>query len=342
MPLPIWLDCDPGNDDAVAILLAAKHPAFRLKGILTVHGNASLAETTINALGLLEMLGFEQDEIPVYAGAAAPLRVPPQYALDVHGKGGLGGIEFPASKLKASTDKGYLEAMRDAILAEDGKMCLVCTGAMTNYAQLVGKYPEIRAKLRCVSMMGGALSCGNITPHAEFNMYADPDAAKIVLEDPELAEKTILAPLNVTHTAMATPKVLALMKPEQLPLRKTFAFLSNYAVELYSKRYGIDIPGTPVHDPLALFITLPFAYENETDPELADLVYRADLHYLQKRVEVLQDDVKRGATVVLSNNLDVLGKEKGGACFAQGVNIPLFWKFILEALDNADRGIKFT
>lgn len=334
--MKVWLDCDPGNDDAFAILLGAKHPQFHLLGISTVHGNASLAHTTANALSLLELLGFAQDEIKVYAGASAPLKVKPQYALDVHGATGMGNLDLPPPSLKASSDKPYLDAMRDAIMSDPGQVCLVCTGAMTNYAQLVEKYPETRDALKCVAMMGGAINCGNIAPLAEFNMFCDPHAAAVVLHDTKLAEKTILCPLNVTHTARATPQVLLKIYSENGAncsyIRKCFHHLANFAYGLYCSRYG-DLDGVPVHDPLAMFAALAFSkyLDGETNDEFSE---RCDLHFMKKRVHVYVDGDKRGVTELVSGNQDLLSKEDGGACFVQGINIPFFWSFVYEALDQ--------
>lgn len=338
--VPVWLDCDPGNDDAFAILLAAVHPNFRLLGISTVHGNASLDKTTTNALALLELMAFKQDEIKVYAGAARPLVCEPQHAPEVHGECGLGGAGLPPPTLKASEDKGYLEAMRDAILENKGEIVLVVTGAMTNYHQLVEKYPEVKQHIRYVSIMGGSVHCGNVTQYAEFNMYCDPHAAASVLEDAELSDKTVLSSLNITHTVLATDRVIKALYdangPNNSRIRKCYYNLINFYYESYIRRFG-KIKGPAVHDPLAMFLALTMAARDSD--EYRDFHDACDFNFYKRKTKVTIDGERRGETVLTNGDMDPLKKEKGGAYFGQSVNMHLFWHYMLRALELADEQI---
>ncbi|KAF3988265.1 hypothetical protein FT663_03471 [Candidozyma haemuli var. vulneris] len=338
--VPVWLDCDPGNDDAFAILLAAVHPNFRLLGISTVHGNAPLERTTANALALLELMAFKQDEIKVYAGAEKPLVCEPQHAPEVHGESGLGGANLPPPTLKASEDKGYLEAMRDAILENKNEIVLVVTGAMTNYYQLVQKYPEVKQHIRYVSIMGGAAHCGNVTEHAEFNMYCDPHAAAEVLEDTELADKTVLSTLNITHTVLATDRVREAIYNEKgennSRIRKCYFDLINFYHASYIRRFG-KIKGPAVHDPLAMFMVLIMVSRDHE--EYRDFHDACDLNYYKRQTKVVIDGEHRGETVIQNKDIDPLKQEKGGAYFGQSINMHLFWHYMLRALELADEQI---
>ncbi|QRG39541.1 hypothetical protein FDK38_003986 [Candidozyma auris] len=335
--VPVWLDCDPGNDDAFAILLAAMHPNFNLLGISTVHGNAALNHTTSNALALLELMGFQQDEIKVYAGADKPLICEPSHAPEVHGETGLGGAGLPSPKLKPSEDKGYLEAMRDAILENKHEICLVVTGAMTNYYQLVRKYPEVKQYIRYVSIMGGAAHCGNVTEYAEFNIYCDPHAAAEVLEDPELANKTVLSTLNITHTVLATDRVRECIYSEKngkvSRLRKCYNDLIHFYHGSYIKRFG-PIRGPAVHDPLAMFMVLPMVAKDSE--EFKDFYDACDFNFYKRKTKVVMDGERRGETVLLNRDMDPLKQEDNGAYFGQSVNMHLFWHYMLRAIELAD------
>ncbi|OBA21466.1 nucleoside hydrolase [Metschnikowia bicuspidata var. bicuspidata NRRL YB-4993] len=336
--VPVWLDCDPGNDDAFAILLAAFHPSFRLCGISTVHGNVSLRKTTRNALALLEKLRFAQGEIPVYAGEPAPLVVPPLHAEAIHGSYGIGGTDLPETPgLQANTEMPYTEAMARAVEDHAGELCIVCTGALTNLVKFMARFPGLVPKIRLVSIMGGAFDCGNISPGVEFNMRTDPHAAQRVFAAPGLANKILLAPLNLTHTALATPAVrLAIYNPlgkNSSALRKMFSQILTFYNNAYVKKYGLH-QGPPIHDPLALFLLLPKLASEA--PELLEYAESCDFHYLQRHLDVATKGDELGRTTYVDSNLDPLRVERGGVFVGQSVNIPFFWRHVLAALDLAD------
>lgn len=339
--VPVWLDCDPGNDDAFAILLAALHPDFHLVGMSTVHGNAPLSSTSHNAVALLDVLGFRQDEIKVYAGSDKPLEKEPHYALEVHGETGIGGATLPEHpKIVLSTDKGYLEAMRDAIEEYKHDICIVCTGAMTNFAKLIQKYPHTKSQIRIISIMGGAINTGNVTPFTEFNMLCDPKAAALVLEDPELAEKTILCPLNLTHTALANEHIRkAMYDPKSnhnSSIRLMFFQIVTFYFESYT-RNNEHLAGPPAHDPLAMFLLLPMLSRNISAQRL--FTEECDFHYLRRKLKVIQSGEHEGETVIANGDLDPLKEEEGGVYVGRSIHVPMFWNYMLKALELADKQV---
>ncbi|CUM48572.1 unnamed protein product [Debaryomyces tyrocola] len=334
--IPVWLDCDPGHDDAFAILLAAFHERFKLVGISTVHGNASCSKTTHNTLGLLDVLGFKQDEVKVYRGESKPLVKKPEHSPEIHGPTGLGGVEIPdVPRIQESKDRTYLQAMRKAILKYLGQICVVCTGTLTNMATLINTYPELKSKIRLVSIMGGGISMGNVTKYAEFNINCDPLAAMQVLSDKDLTGKTILVPINITHTAIATEKVrnnIGCMFEglKRSPVRKLFYETIMFFAE--TNRIDQDFTeGPPVHDPLAVFLIL--AVINKQDNIEDDI----NFVYLRQHINVVQQGEREGETkIVVRDNLDETEDKTDGIYIGMEANIELFWSFVFQALERAD------
>lgn len=168
--IPLWLDCDPGHDDAIAILLASYLPWYDLIGISTVHGNASLEKTTTNAIAILTAFG--RMDIKVYPGAEKPLFRPVSVAADIHGKSGLDGTALlPSPGFKPQSDHSAIEAMAKAIKEHSASIAIVATGTLTNIALLAEKHPELLSDIRHLSIMGGGIQLGNWTGHAEFNIW---------------------------------------------------------------------------------------------------------------------------------------------------------------------------
>ncbi|CCE86709.1 Piso0_005215 [Millerozyma farinosa CBS 7064] len=328
--IPVWLDCDPGNDDAFAIMLAAFHPKFNLVGISTVYGNAPLSDTTHNTLALLEVFGVQQDEIKVYAGSERPLAKEPRFATMMHGSSGIGGADLPTTtRLRTSTDQTYLDAMRTAILEHSGKICVVCTGCLTNFASLIQKYPEVKDKIRYISAMGGAFGFGNITPTAEYNVYCDPVAAKVVLNEEKFSGKIVLAPLNITHKAIATSEIRNKLYDESNPaknsiLRRKFFSILMYFAENYRIHRNM-VEGPPLHDPLAMFCLIPVIYEEE------GITNDINFKYIKSGIDITLTGEHEGETKLSTDpaSCEIL--------IGDSINIAIFWQYILEALDNADR-----
>lgn len=174
----VIIDTDPGTDDALALMMALQSPDLEVMGLTTVGGNASLAHTTRNALRVLEYL--DRPEVPVYGGASRPLRSRFHYAYYFHGPGGLTArMPRPILKPRAASAVDFL---LEATRSEPGEVVLIALGPLTNVAQALLKEPCLKERLREIVVMGSAVGVpGNVTPHAEFNIYNDPRAANIVL-----------------------------------------------------------------------------------------------------------------------------------------------------------------
>src|SRR6188768_2792434 len=178
MAKKILLDCDPGLDDALALLLAHGDPDLELVAVTTVGGNVGLSLTTKNALELREYLGFD---VPVAAGADGPLVGPTRDAVEVHGETGLGNTNLPAAT-KPVDDRHAVELIIETLRAQPGAIHLVATGPLTNIALALKQEPAIARWAASFTIMGGSFTRGNVTPAAEFNIYADPEAARIVFD----------------------------------------------------------------------------------------------------------------------------------------------------------------
>src|SRR5438132_3187612 len=177
MKYKIILDCDPGHDDAIAILLAARHPETDLLAITTVAGNQSLDKTTLNALKVCSLANIR--DVPVARGMDRPLVRPASHAANIHGESGMDGPDVPEPDIEPVAQHG-VDLLIDMLLNSDGDITLVPTGPLTNIATAIRREPAILPKIKAVSLMGGAIGLGNTTPAAEFNIYADPEAAEIV------------------------------------------------------------------------------------------------------------------------------------------------------------------
>jgi pyrimidine-specific ribonucleoside hydrolase len=177
MSKPIIIDCDPGIDDALAILLAVASEELDIKLITTCAGNQTIEKITTNTLKLLTFIN--QQHIPVAKGATGPLFGELVVADKAHGESGFGGVELGDSVISV-IEKPAVEAMRELIMTSNQKITIVAIGPLTNVARLVQEYPEVIERIEQLSIMGGSSSGGNGTPVAEFNIYVDPEAASIV------------------------------------------------------------------------------------------------------------------------------------------------------------------
>jgi inosine-uridine nucleoside N-ribohydrolase len=242
VPIPIILDCDPGHDDAIAIMLALASPEVELVGITTVSGNQTLDKTTANALKVLELLG--RSDIPVYAGAPAPLVREVHTAPDVHGESGMDGPDLPRP-ITREQDEHAVDYLAREIRARSGRVTLVPTGPLTNVALLLARYPD--ALPERVVLMGGAIGEGNTTPAAEFNIYVDPEAAQRVFRS-EL-DVTMIG-LDVTHRALITDEHRERLRSGG-KVGKVAAELLDFYARFHKHRYP-DLPGAPLHDPVCI------------------------------------------------------------------------------------------
>jgi purine nucleosidase len=206
MSTPIILDCDPGIDDALAIAFAHGHPGLDLLGITTVAGNVGLAQTTVNALAVCEFIGAGRT--PVTAGAVGPLLRAALDARQVHGEGGLGGATLP--RPAAGPAAGHaVDYLIETIGAARGEITLVATGPLTNIALALRLEPRLADWAREIVIMGGSAGRGNTTPAAEYNMWADPEAAAVVFR---AGWSVVMLGLDVTLRTGACPAVRERMR----------------------------------------------------------------------------------------------------------------------------------
>jgi purine nucleosidase len=242
MPRKIILDCDPGHDDAIALILAHGSPEIDLVAITTVHGNQSLDKVSKNALIIAEVAGITG--IPIAAGAARPLVRQAQYGSMIHGESGLDGPELPEPSRELDGRHAVDLIVQTIMESEPGTITLVPTGAVTNIALAVRLEPRIVDRVKEVVLMGGGYHGGNRTPTAEFNIVIDPEAAHIVFNE---SWKVTMVGLDLTHQALATPDVIE--RIAQIGTR-TSTFVGEvlaFFASTYQARRGFDSP--PVHDP---------------------------------------------------------------------------------------------
>jgi inosine-uridine nucleoside N-ribohydrolase len=241
-PTSIILDCDPGHDDAIALLLAVASPEVELIGVTTVAGNQTLDKTTNNALRVLEFAG--RDDIAVYAGADRPFIRPQDVAAHVHGESGLDGPDLPQPKQSAQPEHA-VDYLARTIRERDGKVTLVPTGPLTNVGLLFALHPD--ALPERIILMGGAIGEGNRTPAAEFNIWADPEAAQRVF----LAGlDTTMVGLDVTHRALITDEHTERMRAAG-KVGSMVAELMDFYARFHKSRYP-DLEGSPMHDPVCV------------------------------------------------------------------------------------------
>ncbi|PXY37779.1 nucleoside hydrolase [Prauserella flavalba] len=305
---PIILDCDPGHDDAIAILLAAGDPAAELLAITTVGGNQTLEKTTLNALRVCTIAGIT--DVPVAAGCPRPLTRPLRIADDVHGESGLDGPTFGDPSVRVSGEHA-VELMHRILTTHPEPVTLVPTGPLTNIALLLTRYPEDAERIREVVLMGGSTERGNVTPYAEANVYVDPEAAAIVFA----AEVPVtMCGLNVTHHALVTPEVVARFEGLAGALGRTCVELMTFFGSTYRRLFGFEAP--PLHDPVAVARVL--------DPALVRCV---DAHVAVE----LHGELTRGATVV---DLHGYLGEPPNAKVAMTLDADPFWDRVLAAVSR--------
>jgi len=240
---PIIIDCDPGHDDAIALMLALASPEVQLLGVTTVSGNQTVRKTTDNAIRVLDHLG--RDDISVAAGAQRPLVRERYAAADVHGDSGLDGPDLPPPARQPEPEHA-IDWIAKTLSAQPCPVTLVPTGPLTNLALFLARYPELEPSVARIVLMGGAAGEGNVTPAAEFNIWADPEAAQRVFSSG--LDVTMIG-LDVTHRAlMRRPHVDRLA--ESGVAGELVADLYSFYAEHHKRRYSWD--GAPVHDAVAV------------------------------------------------------------------------------------------
>lgn len=241
-PAPVVLDCDPGHDDAVALLLALAADEIDLRAVTTVAGNHTIENVTHNACRLLTLA--DRTDVPIARGAARPLLREQVIADHVHGESGLDGAELP----EPTVDPVDAHAV-DVIIEEArrGGRTLVPVGPLTNVALALRTAPDIVDGLDRIVLMGGAVAEGNVTPSAEFNVFVDPEAARVVFE----ADVPVtMVGLDVTHAARITPDQIDAIREMGSPVAEAVGDLFGFYVGFHQEQYGWD--AVPVHDACAV------------------------------------------------------------------------------------------
>lgn len=244
-PRKIILDCDPGHDDAVALLLAHGNPNIELLAVTTVVGNQTLAKVTKNALSVGTIAGITG--VPFAAGCARPLVRTIENAPDIHGESGMDGPAQPESAIELDP-RHAVDLIIDTVMAhEPGTVTLVPTGGLTNIALAARKEPRIVERVKEVVLMGGGYHVGNWSAVAEFNIIIDPEAAHIVFNE---KWPVVMVGLDLTHQALATPEVVENIAAVGTGPAKFVLELMEFFTKTYKDAQGFDYP--PVHDPCAV------------------------------------------------------------------------------------------
>jgi inosine-uridine nucleoside N-ribohydrolase len=269
-PAQILLDCDPGHDDAIALLLALASPEVKLLGVTTVAGNQTLDKTTANAIRVLEFVG--RNDIPVAAGADRPLLREQYVAADVHGETGLDGPDLPPPQSEPVAQHA-VDFLAEQIRSSTQPVTLIPTGPLTNVALLLALHPDARPER--IVLMGGAIAEGNTTPAAEFNIWCDPEAAARVFAS---GLEVTMVGLDVTHKALFTPAHAGRLAGR---VGEMVAELLRFYGNFHRQVYGFG--GSPIHDAVAVAHVL--------EPRLVETV--------ERNVEIeTESELCRGRTVV--------------------------------------------
>lgn len=245
MALPIILDCDPGHDDAIAIVLALASPELDVKAITSSAGNQTPEKTLRNVLRMLTLL--QRQDIPVAGGARKPLMRELIIADNVHGESGLDGPALPEPDF-APQNCTAVELMAKTLRESPQPVTIVATGRQTNVALLLNSHPELHDKIARIVMMGGAMVLGNWQPAAEFNIYVDPEAAEIVFQS---GIPVVMAGLDVTHRAQIHDMDIERFRRVGNPVATIVAELLDFFME-YHKDAKWGFTGAPLHDPCTI------------------------------------------------------------------------------------------
>ncbi|MBO2899747.1 pyrimidine-specific ribonucleoside hydrolase RihA [Aeromonas dhakensis] len=245
MALPVILDCDPGHDDAIALILALASPELKVLAVTTSAGNQTPDKTLNNALRILTLLG--RDDISVAAGAPKPLARELIIADSVHGESGLDGPKLPDPAF-APVAMTALELMAKCLRESPEPVTLVPTGPLTNIALLLAAHPELKQKIARIVLMGGAAGAGNWTPAAEFNIYVDPEAADMVFKS---GLPITMCGLDVTHQAQVMDEDIERVRAINNPVAQCVAGLLDFFM-IYHRDPKWGFAGAPLHDPCTI------------------------------------------------------------------------------------------
>lgn len=307
MPTPIILDCDPGHDDALAILLAVGNPEIDLRAVTVVGGNQIVEKGSLNARRMLSLAGAT--EVPVAAGHAGPFIGELRIGADVHGETGLDGWAFDEPVVDLY-DGHALDLMAEVLTSSVELVTIVSIGPQTNVAALLLGAPQLRPKIHEIICMGGATHRGNTEPYAEYNIFVDPEAAAVVLGS---GIPMTYCGLNVTHQALVTEDVMARLG-QIGSVGKAVESLLRFRSSTYDRIW--QLPDAPLHDPVAVACVI--------DPGL--------LTFQAANVEIeLRGQYTRGATVI---DLAAVTGRQANARVAMGLDVEMFWKLMTDALES--------
>lgn len=300
---PLIVDCDPGVDDCMALFLASASPEFDLKAICTVAGNVRVETCTANALGALALAG--RGDVPVYQGCTSPLKVDPVFADHIHGESGLGRATLPPPE-RAPEAVNAVDWLIETLRAAEAPVTLAILGPMTNLATALTRAPDITAGIAEIVIMGGAdIEGGNITPHAEFNFYADPHAAQIVLACGR--PKTVIG-LDTTLQLRCTPARMNRLMAIGSPPALAGWDMMEHVNEIYGEVYGAE--GAALHDPcVPLYLLRPDLFTAEP-----------------AQIAALTDGERRGHSAVTRNSPDA------NALWTTGIDAEAAFDFLLERI----------
>lgn len=307
-PIPLILDCDPGHDDALAMILSAYNPALNLLGITTVSGNGGIAKVTLNARRVATLANIK---VPIAEGAGKAILGAIEEASDIHGESALDGAELPEPNMELS-DLHAVDLIAQLIEKHPEPVTLVATGPLTNIALFLKMYPQLKNRVSEIVFMGGSASRGNRTPYAEFNIWMDPEAADVVLRS---GLPLTMCGLDVTHQALVTKEVFASLAEMNTPLSETIIGLLKFFAKTYDEVF--EMPDPPLHDPVAIAL----------------LIDRTVVKSRHVNVQVeLSGPLTRGATVV-----DIYQRVGAAAnCHvALELDAEKFWSLMLEAIRKA-------
>lgn len=344
----VWLDVDPGHDDAAALMMACQLENIKLLGVSSVHGNASADCTAKNTARCLHAFASPSDVL-VYPGASKPLLRPTKHDPEIHGEDGLGGVVgLPSAdspevqaRFARKYDGSFIHAIEGMATAIKDVWCdgtghqvsIVSSGPMTNIALFVSVYPNLMEAVEQFVFMGGGVGVGNRSAVAEFNIMCDPEAAQIVLDAPV---KTVMIPINVTHTAIVTSTIHSRLRSPHLPLldgvlahpstnlRSTLSSVISFFAGTYKSTFGFD-QGPPLHDALTItYVSHPELFKAQR--------FRVDVELHGKHTA--------GETVVDVWNYrrcdDSWGSNGKNCVVAQSVQVDQFFELLLNCVSRCD------
>lgn len=308
----ILIDCDPGHDDALAIITAlAFKNKLNLLGICTIGGNQTIEKVTKNAQNILSFL---EVDVPLAMGESGPLTKKLETGAEAHGDSGMDGPYFPQNNYPIEEERGVVFLWKKIMECKE-KVTLVALGPLTNIALLLKTFPEVKEKIECISLMGGGLDKGNVTPLAEFNIYVDPEAAQIVFQS---GIKIIMSGLDVTEKAEITVDEINSLEKKGKASNLVYELLKFYNIS--GRQFGFI--NSPLHDLCAVAYLLK--------PEIF-----SGKNY---DINVITDDGKaRGLTYA---DRRLMASEPKNTLVLLEVNRECFVNLLLEALEFWDRKLE--